>query len=168
MYFHETLYSGTLYDLGSWPQGKTYSLDSYPGHNICSMLVGTCIPFSANGYHIETMCHLHSWPLYDLDPWSQGKNYTCSFDSYMPLWSISFVLLHRYTIFSKWVDHNETMCCIHSWPLNEFDPWSQGQNYRFLTCIHIKAITSLFFDTGIPYLYHHVLLALMGWRDILF
>ena len=73
-------------------------------------------------YHHRMMCHIHSWPLYDLDLCSQYQSYI--FTMNLCLGKIIFVLWHRHIKFIKfgrWVCHYETTC--HSWPVYYLDFW---------------------------------------------
>ena len=36
----------------------------------------------------------------------------------------------------------------------DVDHWPQGQIYRLLSCLHVRLVTSVRFDIGIPYLAH--------------
>ena len=58
------------------------------------------------------------------------------------------------TINGTWVYHHKRMCCIHSWSRFDVDLWLQGQIYRLLSCLHVRPVTSVSFDIGIPYLAH--------------
>ena len=66
-------------------------------------------------HHHKMMCHIHSWPLHDLDLWLQYQNYIC-------FWTRSFLDWCRHTKFSTWVLHHETTC-VQSYPVYDFDLW---------------------------------------------
>ena len=61
---------------------------------------------------------------------------------------------HWFTIFGTWVYHQEKMWHVHSCSLFDVDLWPQGHIYRLLSCLHVRPVTSLSFDIGIPYLTH--------------
>ena len=65
-----------------------------------------------------------------------------------------FLDCHWLTIFSTWVCHHQTMCCVHSWSRIDVDLWPQGKIYRQLSCLHVRPLTSDSFDIGLPYLAH--------------
>ena len=76
-------------------------------------------------YHHGTMCHIHSWPLYDLDLWHQYWNNI--FIMNLSLERLSLLFDIGIPNFSIWVYHHETICCVHSWPLFDLDLWPIGR-----------------------------------------
>mgnify|MGYP003686137055 CR=1 FL=1 len=90
-----------------WPQGQIYWVFNIAlclGH-----ISGTWM------HHHKIMCHIHSWPLYDLDLWPQYQHYIC-------FWRRSFLDWCRHTKFSKRVFHHETTC-VQSYQVYDFDLW---------------------------------------------
>ena len=85
VYHHERMcqvHSWSWYDIDLWPQGQIYRVYDMA---LCSglsifvfwhshTLFGTWV------YHHGTMCHVHSWTLYDLDLWPQYQNYIFTMD----------------------------------------------------------------------------------------
>ena len=75
---------------------------------------------------------------------------------------ITFLVWHWLTIFGIWIYHNEKMWHVHSWSRFDVDLWPQGQIQRLLSCLHVRPVTSVCFDIGIPYLAH----ILSPWEDV--
>ena len=74
-----------------WPQGQIYWVFDMAlclGHISCTWV-----------HHHKIMCHIHSWPLHDLDLWLQYQNYIC-------FWTRSFLDWCRHIKFSTRVLHH--------------------------------------------------------------
>ena len=72
-------------------------------------------------YHHGTMCHIHSWPLYDLNLWSQYQNYY--FIMNLCMGKIVFTFWHRHTKIGICLYHHETTSCVLLWALYVLDLW---------------------------------------------
>ena len=116
------VYSWSWYDIDLCPQGqinRDFDMASCSGLSffvLCHTIFGKWV------YNHGTMCHIHSWPLYDLDIWPQYQNYVSFLN--VCLGKIVFALWHWYTKFGKWMYHHATTCCLHSWPRYDLDIWS--------------------------------------------
>ena len=65
-----------------------------------------------------------------------------------------FFIWQWLTIFGIWVFHHEKMWHIQLCFWFDVDLWPQGQIYRLLSCLHVRLVTSVRFDIGLPYLAH--------------
>ena len=107
-------------------------------------------------YHHKMMCHIHSWPLHDLDLWLQYQNYIC-------FWTRSFLDWCRHTKFSTWVLHHETTC-VQSYPVYDVDLWPtctcrwQGVSVVSFTQRHIlRVCVTFWFSKSCMYIHLAVL-----------
>ena len=64
-------------------------------------------------YHHRTICHIHSWPLYDIDLLPQYQNYIFTVNLFMV--KVFFAFWHMHIKFVTRVYHHDTTCCVHSW-----------------------------------------------------
>ena len=46
------------------------------------------------------------------------------------------------------------MCRVHSWSRFDVDLWPRGLIYRLLSCLHVRPVTFVSFEIGIPYFAH--------------
>ena len=79
------------------------------------------IIFDTRVYHHGTMCHVYSWPLYDLDLWPQYQTNIFTINLSLARWSLLFDI--GILNFGIWVYHHNTTSCVHSWLLYELDLW---------------------------------------------
>ena len=117
-------------------------MNSCPGHNFFVLWSRHTI-FGIWVYHYETMCHVYSWPLYDLDLWPQDKKYQF-FNMNSCLGHNFFVLCHRHPVFGRWMHHHAMMChvlCLSVCPSACFNS-CLGHNFFVLWSMH--TISSIF------------------------
>ena len=86
---------------------------SRSGHSFF-VLWHSCTIFGTWESHHGTMCHIHSWALYDPDLLPQYQNYI--FTMNLCLGKIIFALWHRHTKVSPW---DKMLLYIHNTPHNE-------------------------------------------------
>ena len=98
-------------------------------------------------YHHGTMCHMHSWPLYDLDLSHQYESYI--FTMNLSLARFSLLFDRGIPNFGLWVYHHETKCFVHSWPLT----------YIWVVGVSIVSITHSFYFVYLDFLDHILVLA---------
>ena len=84
-------------------------------------------------YHHGTMCHMHSWPLYDLDLSHQYESYI--FTMNLSLARFSLLFDRGIPNFGLWVYHHETKCFVHSWLLT----------YMWVAGVSLVSITQSFY-----------------------
>ena len=108
VYYHERIcrkHSWSRYDLKLelWPQGQIYrDFDMALCSGLSFFVLWHCHTFFGTWVnHHGTMCHVHSWTLYDLD-----INIKIIYSPWIWVWQDFCTLWHRH----------ETTCCLHSWP----------------------------------------------------
>ena len=94
-------------------------------------------------YHHGTMCHMHSWPLYDLDLSHQYESYI--FTMNLSLARLTLLFDIGIPHFGIRVYHHETTWCVHSWPLYELDLWPIS-THSFNFCYAIDLNWEYFFE----------------------
>ena len=111
-------HSWSRYDVDLLPQGQIYSVFkkvSQLGHSFF-VLWHSCTIFGTWESHYGTMCHIHSWPLYDPYLLPQYQNYINIFTMNLFLGKIIFALWHRHTKVSPW---DKMLLYIYNTPRNE-------------------------------------------------
>ena len=68
--------------------------------------------------------------------------YLCPAHNFLGVW-------HWLTIIGTWVYHHEMICRVYSWSRYYLDLWPQGQIYRLVSCLHVRPVTSVYFDIGL-------------------
>ena len=124
--------------------------DSCPAHKLFCVWHWLSI-FVTWVYQHETMCRVNSWSRYDLELSPKGQIYRV-LDMFLFCFVLIFLVWHWLTIFGTWVYHHKMMRRVHSWSRFDVDHRPQGQ--KLLSCLHVRPVTSVSYDIGIPYLAH--------------
>ena len=137
------IHSWSQYIIILWPQGQFFRVfdmaSSSACHRFfCPLTLSYHIWFTLV-YHHRMMCHIHSWPLYDLVLWPQYQNYMCTMN--LCLGKIFFFLWHGHTKFGIWVSPHETTYCVTF--LTSIWPWPLI--YMWMAVLFLVSFTKVFF-----------------------